>query len=253
MATRFKSVIALLAAVVVVATAACASDPPVPTPNIEATVEVRVAHERAIDATVEARVAQERVAQETAIDAAVEARIGQILAKVPTETPVPTATPPPTPVPTATPVPTPTPMPTPTPVPTATPLEPFPTPIPITAAWSFDPLFNPDWTPLTNPEVKWAIHIAINERQISPDFYYLEIIGAPGSAFQDYDVEKAKNIMAYSGYPDGFDGLCIDTKGGWGESLAIAVAEDLTDIGIIASIYDTPSSDCDGTIIIYPP
>ena len=126
MATRFKSVIAFLAAVVVVATAACAGDPPVPTPNIEATVEVRVAHERAIDATVEARVAQERVAQETAIDAAVEARIGQILAKVPTETPVPTATPPPTPVP------------------TATPLEPFPTPIPITAAWSFDPLDSPN-------------------------------------------------------------------------------------------------------------
>ena len=40
MATRFKSVIALLAAVMVVATAACASEPP--TPNIEATVDARV-------------------------------------------------------------------------------------------------------------------------------------------------------------------------------------------------------------------
>jgi len=135
MATRFKSVIALLAAVMVVATSACAGDPPVPTPNIESTVEVRVAHERAIDATVEARVAQVRVAQETAIDAAVEARIGQILTKAPTETPVPTptlvptSTPAPTPVPTATPLPTATPIPTPSPVPTATPV-PTPTPIP---------------------------------------------------------------------------------------------------------------------------
>ena len=47
MATRFKSVIVLLAAVVIVSTSACAGDPPVPTPNIEATVKVRVKSELA--------------------------------------------------------------------------------------------------------------------------------------------------------------------------------------------------------------
>ncbi len=41
MATRFKSVIALLAAVAVVATAACASEPPAS--NIEATIEAGIA------------------------------------------------------------------------------------------------------------------------------------------------------------------------------------------------------------------
>ena len=51
MATRFKSVIALLAAVMVVATAACAGDPPVPTPNIDATVEARVKQEVAAHPT----------------------------------------------------------------------------------------------------------------------------------------------------------------------------------------------------------
>ena len=51
MATRFKIVIALLAAVVVVATAACAGEPPSPTPNIEATVDVRVEQERATNCT----------------------------------------------------------------------------------------------------------------------------------------------------------------------------------------------------------
>ena len=40
MATRFKNVIALLSAVVVVATAACASDP---ASNIEATIEAGIA------------------------------------------------------------------------------------------------------------------------------------------------------------------------------------------------------------------
>jgi hypothetical protein len=165
MATRFKSVIAFLAAVTVVITPACAGDPPVPTPNIEATVEVRVAQERAIDATVEARVAQERVAQERAIDATVEVRVAQervareraidaameaslneLAASQPTQTPVaivkevvPTDTPTPkntsapenTPIPVAAPTATSLPLPTPrsTPLPTAIP-GPKPTPIP---------------------------------------------------------------------------------------------------------------------------
>ena len=63
------------------------------------------------------------------IDATVEARVGQMLTKIPTETPIPT----PTPVPTATPVPTPTPAPTATPIPTptSTPTQtPTPTPGP---------------------------------------------------------------------------------------------------------------------------
>ena len=51
MVTRFKSVIAFLAAVAVGTTVACASDPPEPTPNIEATVEARVEQERATNCT----------------------------------------------------------------------------------------------------------------------------------------------------------------------------------------------------------
>ena len=47
MATRFKSVIALLADAMVVATAACAGALPEPTPNIKATVDVRVEQELA--------------------------------------------------------------------------------------------------------------------------------------------------------------------------------------------------------------
>jgi len=74
------------------------------------------------------------------IDATIEARVGQMLTKIPTETPIPTPTLVPTatpvtiltPVPTATPVPTPTPAPTATPVPTPTPTPtPVPTPTPL--------------------------------------------------------------------------------------------------------------------------
>ena len=46
--------------------------PPEPTPNIEATVEARIAEERAVDATTEARIAQEQ-----AVDATAEAKIAQ--------------------------------------------------------------------------------------------------------------------------------------------------------------------------------
>jgi len=63
MATRFKSVIAVLAAVAVVATVACAGESPVPTPNIEATIEagiastmVGVAIEKVVRATIVASI-----------------------------------------------------------------------------------------------------------------------------------------------------------------------------------------------------
>ena len=48
-------------------TAAPAIPPAEPTPNIDATVEARVAQERAVDATVEARLKEERASQATSI------------------------------------------------------------------------------------------------------------------------------------------------------------------------------------------
>jgi len=79
MATRFKNVIALLAAVMVVATAACAGDPPVPTPNL--------------NSTVEARVKQEVAAQPTASPVVVVKEIAPTDTPIPTDTPVRTAVP----------------------------------------------------------------------------------------------------------------------------------------------------------------
>ena len=100
----------LMGIALLVAAIGCSTTPTevAPTPNIEATVEVRVAHERAIDATVEVRVAQERVAQERAIDAAVVVRLNELVASQPTQTPVAVArevVPTDTPIPTDNPVP----------------------------------------------------------------------------------------------------------------------------------------------------
>ena len=111
MATRFKSVIVFLAAVVVATTAiGCSPAQPVevvPTSDIEATVEARLSEERAIDATVEARAKELVAAQPTNTPVVVFKEVTPTPATEPTDTPAhalaSTGTPPPpaTPVPTA--------------------------------------------------------------------------------------------------------------------------------------------------------
>ena len=126
----------LMSIALLVAALGCSTNTPAevsPTPNIEATVEARVKQERSADATVVAKLVEERSAdatvvaklkQEIAAQATLKPQI--IVKEVPVEvikevpavaTPVPTPTP--TPVPTATPTPVPTA--TPTPVPTTPP------------------------------------------------------------------------------------------------------------------------------------
>jgi len=119
----------LMGIALLVAALGCSTNAPAevsPTPNIEATVEARVKQERSADATVVAKLVEERSAdakvvaklkQEIAAQATLKPQI--IVKEVPVEvikevpavaTPVPTPTP--TPVPTATPTPVPTPPPT---------------------------------------------------------------------------------------------------------------------------------------------
>ena len=178
MATQFKSVIVLLAAVMVVATAACAGAPAAPTPNIEATVDARVKQERAVDATVEARLAQERAVDATAeakakVEASLQAPTTDTPTLLPTATPTPVPTATPTPVPTSTPrpLPTATPRPTYTPLPTYTP---FPTPTP-TPRPTYTPRPSPTAIPLpllTKIEVQGLVSHAIGPCKESIDKAY---------------------------------------------------------------------------------
>ena len=136
----------LMGIALLVAALGCSTNTPAevsPTPNIEATVEARVKQERSADATVVAKLKQEIAAQATlkpqiivkevpveVIKEVIEEVLAEMIKEVPAvATPVPTPTP--TPVPTATPTPVPTP--TFTPVPTATP-TPVPTPPPTSSA-----------------------------------------------------------------------------------------------------------------------
>ena len=104
MARHFRSVIVLLAVLVVATAVGCGGEPPEPSPNIDARVEARLKQERAIDATVEARLREEKTSQSQEVT---------YTDVQPTGTPVPTATPRPTYTPYPTPLPTPSPIPTP--------------------------------------------------------------------------------------------------------------------------------------------
>ena len=119
---KLTVVLAVLIGILVLACSTAAPAPAEPTPNIDATVEAKLAQERAVDATVEARLAEERASQPTSIPSPTNTQ-----APMPTYTPNPTYTPEPAPtntptsVPNATSVPTPKPTPTLSPLPAATP------------------------------------------------------------------------------------------------------------------------------------
>jgi len=208
MAIRFKSVIALLAAVMVVATAACAGEPVATTPNL--------------DATVEARVKQEVAAKSTSLpptvtsnlDATIEAKVQAAINAQPTSTPYPTYTPVPTytppPIPTNTPVATDTPLPKPIatpeptqPVPTAT-----PTPIPVPTATPA-PAPIPTSVPIPTFEIlpKHPTLDCLNTQfQMFVEVFGLYVV-APSSAPEEYVTHSANVLAQYidndaDGLPD---------------------------------------------------
>ena len=141
------------------------------------------------------------------IEATVEARVAAALAAMPTPTPIPTPVPPtptptptptPMPTPTATPTPTPTPMPTPTPTatpePTATPTptptatpEPTATPRPTATPTPIPPTPTPvpptaTPTPTPEPKLGWAGRKAVNEK-VEPSVAQIRSSTSRGSGF----------------------------------------------------------------------
>ena len=84
---KLTVVLAVLIGTLVLACSTAAPAPAEPTPDIDATVEARVAQERAVDATVEARMAEERASQPTSIPSPTDTQ-----ASIPTYTPHPTYT-----------------------------------------------------------------------------------------------------------------------------------------------------------------
>jgi hypothetical protein len=168
---KLTVVLAVLIGTLVLACSAATPAPAEPTPNIDATVEAKLAQERAVDATVEARLKEERASQPTSI-------------------PGPTNTQ--DPMPTYTPYPTYTPHPTHTPHPTYTP-QPPPTPS-LTAGWYIDATASP-----ISEGLKQAIALSVNEKAIWPGFYFLPDQESLVGANQEYDLQLAKKLMLDEG------------------------------------------------------
>ena len=156
----------LMSSALLVALAACARDeqppptaPPLPTPDVPATVAAAVRD--AVSALAPTPDAKAAIAAESDRREQVAAQVRATVAARPTQTPLPTHTPypTPTPAPTATPTPTPAPTatPTPTPAPTATPT---PTPAPTaTPTPTPAPTATPTPTPAPRPDAQLAVTI----------------------------------------------------------------------------------------------
>jgi S1-C subfamily serine protease len=144
--------------------------------DIEATVEARLAEERAAEATFEAKV-------RNMVEATLEA--APTPTSTPTATPVPTPTSTPTPVPTPTPTPTPdpTPTPTPTPEPTATPTPvPTSTPTPVPTPTSTPtPVPTPTPTPAPTPTAVSPTSLSSVIQQSKPGVVRIVVSLANGS------------------------------------------------------------------------
>lgn len=134
----------------------------------------------------------------------------QLPAPLPTGTSAPALSVTPTIVPTVMPSATPTLTPSPTLTPTIIPTV-MPTPTPGATrlvGWYFD--VTVPGRPLSDPKIRSAIDYAIDEAEIGSDFLFLPKWPSLEGAGQSYDPQRARDLLAEAGYPNGFSGLCIE-------------------------------------------
>jgi peptide/nickel transport system substrate-binding protein len=109
--------------------------------------------------------------------------------------------------------------------------------------------------PVSNPDVQQAIRLALNyseiqticgEGSVTPySLIQVGFMGSKGERSTDYtDIDKAKDLLAQAGYPDGFDidlTVCdLDMEGIALTDLAQVVKENLAEIGINCNIVSDP-------------
>src|SRR5262249_10937680 len=109
---------------------------------------------------------------------------------------------------------------------------------------------------LDDPKVRQAIAYAIPYDQILEDVYQGTALRAqtvgiwiensfPDSSPYEYDLDKAKELLAESGYPDGFTVnllYSLANPGPENEQVAVLIADSLKDLGITVNLQK-PSSE----------
>lgn len=115
-------------------------------------------------------------------------------------------------------------------------------------------LFDTSKAPLDNADVRRALNYAVNKSEIAETV--LQGLVEPSTQFfakgmpgydpelkgYDYNPEKARELLANAGYPDGFETEILNAPGSYaGDDLIIqAVAQQLSDVGVKASIKNLP-------------
>ncbi len=105
--------------------------------------------------------------------------------------------------------------------------------------------FNPEFEPFSHKEVRQAFNHAINTDLIIDRLVKKKAYRATGflpisspaynkdAVPYDYDVEKAKKLLADAGYPDGFDMTLTATQNeSWGMTIVEAIIPMLNEVGI---------------------
>jgi glutathione transport system substrate-binding protein len=98
--------------------------------------------------------------------------------------------------------------------------------------------------PLQDPLVREAIAYAINrDNSVDAGFYGhgaplagISGAGEEGENLWSYDPEKAKELLAEAGYPDGFSTKLLAFSGGFYQDLALSIQADLKEVGIDAEL-----------------
>ena len=123
--------------------------------------------------------------------------------------------------------------------------------------------FNSQKPPFDNPKVRQAIAYAIPYQDLFDSIYFGRgnpLFGASGNATRmkfpqahgySYDPEKARQLLAEAGFPNGFDfelSYCT-CKSDYFEPMAVAIKDSLGKIGINAIIAKKPAAQFDETLV----
>lgn len=118
-------------------------------------------------------------------------------------------------------------------------------------------MVNPTQAPFDDPQVRLALNYAVDREGIAEGLYsghcsagiqpwpesspgYSEEIG-DGLDIWPHDPQKAKDVLAEAGYPDGFEFTALTTNITQYQNLAEAIQEQLSEVGIDMTIDPVPT------------
>ena len=112
---------------------------------------------------------------------------------------------------------------------------------PTRSVWYLKPVDSD--SPLADPRVRVAIDLAIDEAEVDRELVHFPDWPSLEGASKAFDLERAKRLLAESGYPDAFGGLCVVPTSIQHGDIAHRIAQLLrSKVGIEAAVNGTSCS-----------